>query len=115
MLTEAMLVPSTEKILFSAYLPCEIITIVILSTCLFVSIICHASTSWGSSFCPITYVMLVTFVANHPPEFCMSVSCPYDCTADASNLICLHFIKVPQQAVLLDEALPKGTLICEVR
>ena len=57
----------------------------------------------------------LTFVANHPPIFCMSVSCPCDHTADTSNLICLHFIKVPHQAVLLDEALPKGTPMLEVR
>lgn len=49
------------------------------------------------------------------PLYFACVSCPCGHTADNSNLICLHFIKVTHQAVLLHEALPKGTAMLKVR
>lgn len=55
------------------------------------------STNWGSLFSLFTYG---SGVENHPHVFCMNVSCPCEF---------LYFLSILHQAVLLDEALPKGT------
>lgn len=116
MLIEAMFVPSTVKILFSTYLPCEkyyCCNSTNVSVCQ--SSLMQAPAGEVHSAPSQMQVVPLTFVANHPPLFCMSVSCPCDHTADTSNLVCLHSIEVPHPAMLLDEALPKGTPMLEVR
>jgi len=90
MLTESMFVPNIVQYLSSLWKYCYCNSTNV-SACV------DTSTNWGSLFSLFTYG---SGVENHPHVFCMNVSCPCEF---------LYFLSVLHQAVLLDEALPKGT------